>query len=166
MHNFALVDIDMYSESITGSLDIHGIMYCTRYSVANTIKKFAMNNGGLGITLEMSGMNTSDMKFCDLVTDVKFLTDVISVVQEVKDNLHTDGISKKNMLHEVKTPVTGHVKVNRKPVIEPGEVLFTVTDLIGDILYEEKADCHHTVLTLPDKYLYKAGETVFETIIK
>jgi hypothetical protein len=160
---FVLVDIDKYSGSLTEMLTDCNISFVTRYSTQATIKSKSLESSSiekqkLGLTIETGFMNWYEKRENNTIFLIeKLLDNAVYLI----NNLHTKSINDSHKLIELYTPIEGLITMSDvKTIINEGEILFTVSDLLGNLLYEQVAKQKTYVIEFPHKLLYKSGESI------
>lgn len=63
VNEFVLIDIDGYTDFVIKWMKKSNVDYACRYAVSNgTIKKYCFNNGKVGVTVELTGLERIDFK--------------------------------------------------------------------------------------------------------
>jgi predicted deacylase len=159
---FALVDIDEYTQLVSDWCKKADVSCAFRYSGANTIKRYCLENGKLAVTLEINKMNVVDkisvfksskmiVKLIDASVDVNLLKSVLT--ETIKPMV------------EIKTYYTGLIETDLKngDIINLGVILYTVLNFEGELISKVKAsksDCG-LILCEPNNHFITRGDTLF-----
>jgi len=157
--NFALIDIDEYTESIMNWCDDANIICAFRYSGADTIKRYCLDQGKLAVTIELNKMNVVDK---DSAHDCEKMVNNL-IVKSSDFKLKKSDFTIKEPLRELKTHKEGIIDNYKKngEYISEGSVICEIFDFemmkIGDI----KAETSGYVICQPSNDYVKRGDTVF-----
>lgn len=157
--DFALVDIDEYTESIMDWCTEADVLCAFRYSGANTIKRYCLEKGKLAVTLEVNKMNTVDKSSAsNCVEIVRRLIRASPKFELVKREPKIT-----EPLREMKTYQEGIIdnyKKNGEYVYE-GSVIAEVFDFAMDKIGEIKSETSGWVVCQPANDYVKRGDTIF-----
>lgn len=158
---FVLIDIDEYTNSIKKWCDLSNVQYAFRYSGANTIKRYCLENNKYGLTLEINQMKTIDFDSSENALNIIFkLLDRINIIPPLSKSRPNINI---NELVELKTFTTGLVKhyFNCGQNISIGNILYDIYDLEFNLLYSHRSDINGIVICEPNKSFVSRGDVVY-----
>jgi predicted deacylase len=157
---FALIDIDEYMVSIEKWCKEAGINGAVRYSGANTIKRYCLEQGKMAVTLEINKLGLIDFKSSDKC--IKMLDGLIESVGEVElsKNPVPNGIQP---IQELSTHATGIMdfNFNNGELFSEGMTLYTVHDLEMNVIETFTADFDGWVVCEPSRNFVSRGDTVY-----
>lgn len=157
--NFALVDIDEYTESIMDWCVEADVKCAFRYSGANTIKRYCLEKGKLAVTLEINRMNTVDKSSADdCIRMVRWLVEKSeNIVLEKREPKISEPMREVKTYHE---GIINHYKKNGE-YVSKGAVVAEVFDFGMDKIGEIKPETSGWVVCQPNNDYVKRGDTVF-----
>lgn len=155
---FALIDIDEYTMSLKNWCDKSNVQCAFRYSGADTIKRYCLENNKPALTLEINMMKIID--FNSSFRTAKLINRLLDNIEKIK-MLKT--VPKVKELREIKTYNDGLLIHNFRNggCFRKGQTLYKVFDLELNEINDVKSDCHGIVICEPDKSIVTRGDTVY-----
>jgi predicted deacylase len=155
---FVLIDIDENANSYVEWCKKAKVLYAARYSSADTIKKYSINKGKIGVTIELNGMDSPD--FLSATKGQTILHNLIVAFEEIKFEKSEPSVLP---MVEVRTHKEGLFVFKKElgECIKEGECFASLTGLDGEEIGKFKAPVKGYIIEGPDtSYYVKAGSKV------
>lgn len=125
IHEFVLIDNNEYADSLASYLAIHNIPYCIRAFRGDTLKSYIFNQGKVGFTLELNGLETIDFDSARKGYEI-----VVNLIKAMADFQ----ITKSHIIPEHDClSIVSHYEGLITP-LEAGKTFFEKGDLLFDII--------------------------------
>lgn len=165
--NIVLLNNDEYAASTIKFLDeIHMPNYMVWESQTSTIKKYAIDHGKTGFTVELGGMTVSRTDASVMIDQTAFLKTLVNMVDDLMPKFEKGPVLPPHMLA---MPIYSHayglideVKFSHHAKMKEGEVFATmVTDSDNPADAVFKAPCEGSLVACEDKRFVKPGDEIF-----
>jgi len=155
---FALIDIDEYTNSMKKWCDESNIQTAFRYSKANTLKRYGLEKGKPTLTIEINGIDKIDKISADNVKHI--INKLLQNIELAKINKSTPHVLS---LIEVKTYLEG-ILVEEKhnaQLLVKSDILAKVYDLQMNEIGKIKSPVKGIIICSPDKSFITRGDVVY-----
>lgn len=165
--NIVLLNNDEYTASTVKFLnEIHMPNYMVWESQTSTIKKYAIDHGKTGFTVELGGMTLSRTDASVMIDQTAFLKTLVNMVDEFMPKFEKGPVLPPHMLampiYARAYGLIDEVKFSHHVKMKEGEVFATMvtdSDNPDDAVF--KAPCEGSLVACEDKRFVKPGDEIF-----
>jgi predicted deacylase len=156
--DFVLIDVDEYANSLKDLCDVAEVVAAYRYSSNNTIKRYCLDKGKVGITIELNGMDK--INFDSAYNGIEIINKLIKKLKDI--SLIKERPTVTPMI-EVKSHIGGLIlDVTKKNTrISKGEILCDIWDVNLSEKHIITSPVDGIIICEPSYSYVSRGEDVF-----